>query len=226
MGWLISAIVCYVVSAVGLLPQSGDTHDWSLTLVFAIAGTILLINYIRRKNGSYEKSKKRKIERASENMVKAEQKLRDSDAAMVKKLSPISHVAGLPVSQGTKCAFSYGKEKITVSGSGTDFNIPIERITDMTVKTNIEIQKAYVSSIGGAIGGAALFGPLGAIVGGRAKEKSTKTTQYFFIITYVKENGDIDYLSFEIEKEKIPYADAAVELFSRDKAGTKVTVNL
>lgn len=44
----------------------------------------------------------------------------------------------------------------------------------MCIKTDKEIQQQYVSSVGGAVGGAVLFGPLGAITGGRAKKKTVK----------------------------------------------------
>jgi len=54
-----------------------------------------------------------------------------------------------------------------------------------------------VSSVGCAVGGAVLFGPLGAMVGGRAKEKTSRVIEYYFIITYHGKTGDLEYLSFE-----------------------------
>lgn len=59
--------------------------------------------------------------------------------------------------------------------SGTmNFELEKSKITDMCIKTDKEIQQQYVSSVGGAVGGAVLFGPLGAITGGRAKKKTVK----------------------------------------------------
>jgi len=52
--------------------------------------------------------------------------------------------------------------------------------------------------VGGAIGGAMLFGTLGAMVGGRAKEKQSKVVEYYFIITYLKDDG-VGHLSFRVE---------------------------
>ncbi len=47
--------------------------------------------------------------------------------------------------------------------SGTmNFELEKSKITDMCIKTDKEIQQQYVSSVGGAVGGAVLFGPLGA----------------------------------------------------------------
>ncbi|MEH2944892.1 hypothetical protein VSQ32_19130 [Lachnospiraceae bacterium KK002] len=55
-----------------------------------------------------------------------------------------------------------------------NFELEKSKITDMCIKTDKEIQQQYVSSVGGAVGGAVLFGPLGAITGGRAKKKTVK----------------------------------------------------
>lgn len=72
-----------------------------------------------------------------------------------------------------------------------------EKLTDISVKTDTEIQKQYVSSVGGAIAGGMVFGPLGAIVGGRAKQKKTAESTYYLIFTY-NSNNQICYASFEI----------------------------
>ena len=55
------------------------------------------------------------------------------------------------------------------------FKLLKEKITDVTMTNDIEIQKNNVSSIGGAVSGAILFGALGAIIGGRAKNKKVKS---------------------------------------------------
>lgn len=63
------------------------------------------------------------------------------------------------------------------------------------MKTTSEIQKQVVSSVGGAIGGAVLFGPLGAMIGGRAKTKELRTVSTCLLFTYEK-NNSIDYIAF------------------------------
>lgn len=55
----------------------------------------------------------------------------------------------------------------------------------------------YVSSIGGTVGGAMLFGTLGAMTGGRAKKKTVKNeTHHYLIITY--QSPDVKCIGFEI----------------------------
>ncbi len=108
-----------------------------------------------------------------------------------------AHQAGLPLSQGSQCELEYVDDKFIFKGAGNSFELLFEKITDICVKTDNEIQTQYVSSIGGAVAGAVVFGPLGAIVGGRAKKKSTSYITYYLIFTYKKDDS-ISYISFEI----------------------------
>ncbi len=107
------------------------------------------------------------------------------------------HQAGLPLSQDTSCEITVENDCFKISGGGNVFELKKNKITDIAVKTDAEIQKQYVSSIGGAVAGGMVFGPLGAIVGGRAKEKKTTTITYYLIFTY-RSKDEIDYASFEI----------------------------
>jgi len=114
-----------------------------------------------------------------------------------------SHAAGLPVPVGTLCSLHLTEKGLAVSTSGSNFNITIDKLTSITTKTDTEIQKSkqYVSSAGGAIAGGMMFGAVGAMIGGRAKEKeSTVTTiKNYMVVTYKKEDS-IDYLLFELSE--------------------------
>lgn len=66
----------------------------------------------------------------------------------------------------------------------------------MDLHTDREIEKQYVSSVGGAIAGTLVFGPLGGMIGGRIKEKKNVQVSFYFIISY-KSNEQLEYLSFE-----------------------------
>lgn len=83
------------------------------------------------------------------------------------------------------------------TAGGNTFNLSDDKITDMCIKTDAEIQRQYVSSVGGAVGGAVLFGPIGAMIGGRAKEKRTTNLTHYLIITYLKD-GQVAYVCFEV----------------------------
>ena len=76
------------------------------------------------------------------------------------------------------------------------FNLDRERVRDVCLKTDIDIQKQYVSSSGGAIAGGLLFGPVGALIGGRTKQKKIKNVSTYLIITYTNDD-EIKYVGFD-----------------------------
>lgn len=88
------------------------------------------------------------------------------------ELVTLEHVAGLPIPSGVECSIYLYDDKLVFSRSTSTYDLGFDRIADMCIKTETEIQNTYASSIGGAVGGGLLFGPLGAIVGGRAKKKN------------------------------------------------------
>lgn len=107
------------------------------------------------------------------------------------------HFTGLPLAEGTNCTIHYSSNGLSFVAGGNTFNLSNNKITDMCIKTDAEIQRQYVSSIGGAVGGAVLFGPIGAMIGGRAKEKKTTSLTHYLIITYLKDNN-VAYICFEV----------------------------
>lgn len=108
-----------------------------------------------------------------------------------------NHIAGLSLPEDTSCKLYIHDEKIIIESNGIKFNLYKDKILNVCIKTETEIQKQYVSSLGSAIAGGALFGPLGAIIGGRVKEKKSKNTTKYLIYTYKKDN-EIDYIAFDI----------------------------
>jgi len=109
----------------------------------------------------------------------------------------LNHINGLPIAENILCEiFSY-PDKFEFKSGSMHFNLQKSKITDMTIKTDTEIQQQYVSSIGGAVGGAVLFGPIGAMIGGRAKSKKTRTVHSYLIITYMNDS-EVKYIGFDV----------------------------
>lgn len=111
----------------------------------------------------------------------------------------MKHMSGLPIAEGVKCEVSSLPTMYKFKANNAEFKLDKSRVVDVCVKTDVEIQKQYVSSIGGAIGGALVFGALGAIVGGRTKQKVNKEYTFYSIITYNKDDK-LEYISFEISQ--------------------------
>ncbi|TCL35650.1 hypothetical protein EV210_111116 [Anaerospora hongkongensis] len=109
------------------------------------------------------------------------------------------HVSGLSIAEGAECFIYLCNNMIVFERNETSYKLLVEKIKDIVIKTDTEIQKSHVSSIGRAIAGGVLFGPLGAIVGGRSKEKTSKIESRYLIFTYDK-NGEADYISFDVTK--------------------------
>ena len=105
------------------------------------------------------------------------------------------HVTGLPVAESVFCTVEFQNNQLLIDASGRTFDITYDRIVDFTVKTDVEIETNYVSSVGGAVAGDMIFGSLGAIVGGRVKKIETKEIDRYFIVTYQKDT-EIKFFSF------------------------------
>lgn len=112
------------------------------------------------------------------------------------KTCTMKHVYGLPIAEDVNCNITLTDDKYIFSSGSMNFELEKSKITDMCIKTDTEIQQQYVSSVGGAVVGGALFGPLGAMIGGRAKKKTVKHEIHnYLIITY--QSDEIKYIGFD-----------------------------
>lgn len=121
------------------------------------------------------------------------------DAILQERLKSytMKHVNGLPIAENINCNVTATDDKFIFSSGVMKFELEKVKITDMCINTDRELQQQYVSSVGGTIAGAVLFGPLGAIIGGRAKKKKVKDEVHnYFIITY--QSDGIKYIVFEV----------------------------
>lgn len=179
IGW-----ICIVFAVGGFAGANTSSEGVATSLIMAAAFLIVGLVLLLKKGKSKE--------------AKAEVKQRKAEAkAFQEKAFSGCHATGLPLAQDAPCVVSFQPDRIAINSGGNAFNLAYNKITDMQVATNVEIQKQYVSSVGGAIGGAVLFGPLGAIVGGRAKEKTAKNIEYYFVITYKKDDS-LEAVSFRL----------------------------
>lgn len=164
---------------------------------FAVGAAFLLKRYTPEEMAAREKEAE--IKRHT-NQVDKEKKLQykqQSLERLSRTLSYTKHQSGLPLAQNVSCTLVYRGDCIDIVGGGATFRLPIEKVQGLTTVTDEEIRKQYVSSVGAAAAGAALFGPLGAMIGGRVKEKHDLTITYYLVITYLKDE-QIDYISFEL----------------------------
>lgn len=95
--------------------------------------------------------------------------------------------------------------------------IRLDQVTGANVITEKEIIEKSKSTVGRAMIGGVLLGPLGAIIGGisgigvNQKSKS----HYYMVINYKSQNGDIKVISFEIVGSSLHWDDFIKELRSK-----------
>lgn len=102
---------------------------------------------------------------------------------------------GLPIAPDTECYIFYG-DVIRIEAAGHEFILPIDRVLDISIVTNEQIQKGYVSSAGGAVAGGLMFGVLGAALGGRPKATISKIFTHFLVFTYSSDEGETKFIAF------------------------------
>jgi len=128
-----------------------------------------------------------------------------------------AHVSGLSIAENVFCDLRSYADRYEIHANGVEIDLQRSKVTDVSIKTDTEIQTQYVSSVGGAVGGAVLFGPLGAIVGGRAKQKKTKTVSHYLIITYWSNENELKYICFEVMNGRLYSAMKFVDEFVKSR---------
>lgn len=214
--WLVSA------SIVGIMLNSiNETgQEISSLVLFSVAIGAMVTFAVFCFKMAVVTSRAKKVHEV-QRKTKNEERQKHMEALGASLVIQADHMAGLPLGQGAKCDIYLCEEKVVFQKDANTFNLYFDKVLDVTTKTDVEIQKQYVSSVGGAVGGAVLFGPLGAIVGGRAKEKKSKTENTYLIYTYEKD-GNVDYISFEVTGNLDQRIKSFVEHFKSLQTGQRV----
>lgn len=134
-----------------------------------------------------------------------------------------THFYGLPIAENILVQIFSSEDEYEFLAANTSFKLNKNKITDVSVTTDVEIQKSNVSSIGGAVGGAILFGPIGAMIGGRSKEKTSRVVNSYLIFTYMDDN-EIKYVAFNCTGNIA--AHKFVKEFKQNNPKTNSTINL
>ena len=186
MGWLIIGSVFFLFCLIGIaalfMPGAGDILVIGIVLLSLLLFCSIYLIVLGAKQ-VYKKKKRKALQK----------KLGAIDSAT------FTHIAGLPFADGAECNVLLDNEEYIFERTGTLVHLPFAKVQDVACKTKKEIQHNYVSSIGGAIGGAYLFGPIGAMIGGRTKKITNVKTEKFFMVAYEKD-GETAYVAFDCQK--------------------------
>ena len=79
-------------------------------------------------------------------------------------LVSVPRVSGLPVPEKTMAQVYYFEDHLEIDAGGTEYNLTLEKVQEIAIQTHVEQQTQAVSSVGGAMLGAAIAGPIGAAI--------------------------------------------------------------
>lgn len=108
-----------------------------------------------------------------------------------------THVAGLPIGE-TNCTITFFNDQIKIEGGGAQYNISTDKLRDVKVKQDTEIQKEISSSLVKGVAGGLLFGTAGAIIGSRVKTKKKLEVTLYLIINYLNKDNQMDSICFDM----------------------------
>ena len=95
----------------------------------------------------------------------------------------VPSASGLPVPERTLAQVYYFDDHVEIDAGGVEYDLSMDKIQSVSIQTNVDWQTQFVSSAGGALLGAAVAGPIGAVVG-------------YLIIHYIVKDGTPAVLSF------------------------------
>lgn len=130
---------------------------------------------------------------AIKSIGRAQKKTAKKKTAKNKKAKPLAKgnfdiVSGLPVPAGAKCKIELYPDLIKIESLGQLFTLDQRRIFNVSAVKRSQIQKQCVSSAGGAVAGAILFGAIGAAIGGGTKVVNLENVDRFLVFSYWAED--------------------------------------
>jgi len=141
--------------------------------------------------------------------------MRNMGKKMRKKISDLgaveflmaSHVAGLPISNGSPANLFACPDKLVIEFKDQKFEIENRRISNFASLNERDIEQINKNVIGRAVVGGILLGGLGAIVSGMSDigTKNKSKMRNFFVINYIDLNGNVAVVSFENKAMNIDY---------------------
>lgn len=183
---LIPAITGVVDIIVLLIITGVSVLFFGLGLAITALGLLLIV-----KKGSSPQRERKRAQR-EENHRKLEQRRQEQYYTLECELE-----TGLPLAKGARCTLLLNRKTLIIRGGGVTFSIGCDKVTDMAVQTQTQLQHYFASSAGGALAGGMLFGPIGAAYGGRMRHIKVQEQTDYLVITYWKEQ-DLSCLLFRL----------------------------
>ena len=181
----------------------------AINLVFTAILVFTLIMFSRKPTHKNEKA----AETASDYVEEPRVAKAENNSRVLLRLKLV-HLSGLPIPEGVPCKARSYRDRIEFISGTTNISLSRNKITDVRVMKADEIQKQSVSSVGGAVMGAVLLGPIGAVIGGRAKQKKIHNKTHCLLVTYYDKDNNMATIAFDAEKD-VSQAKCLASVFKR-----------
>ena len=107
------------------------------------------------------------------------------------------------------------------------YGLPLENLIDVFVKSDVEIQKEYVTNTKKAVAGAVLFGTVGAVIGSKPKVKEVRTATPYLIFTYKSKDGNqVKYVALKVLPYYVSNTAQFVEAFKQLPPKENISIDL
>lgn len=181
---LVGLYLVIFVSGIFINMISYQAADYAIVIVFLVF-LVILESFLIKKLLYYHnnESLQREVELRNER-----KKLIPGSKARIKELGAdvclkLIHVSGLPINPGTSTFVYRCSDKIVFERNEYTIELEIDKIKDVSIKTNVQIHKGWVQR------DRDIF----------AREKTSKTYQNLLIFAYG--NGDaVNYITFDVTR--------------------------
>ncbi|MBN3409939.1 hypothetical protein CJF15_12580 [Clostridium botulinum] len=135
-------------------------------------------------------------------------------------LSFVDGIEGYGKGLAVELSINTEKECLTIKSrvvKRPEINLKFEQITGINVVSEKDIIEKNKSTVGRAVAGGVLLGPLGAIIGGMSGigNKQKSETHYYMVINYMSKDKEVKVLSFEIVGASLHWSSFVKELRSK-----------
>lgn len=123
------------------------------------------------------------------------------------------HLAGLPIPENVPCLMLYMDDRLLFLWENKTVRLNLTQIQNMAFTFEFQTQDHLTSSIGSAVVGGMLAGPIGAAIGGRTKKRQTTTHKRYLIIEAADGQGQPMRIILDATVNK--KADAIIKIFNK-----------
>ena len=115
-------------------------------------------------------------------------KLTPQEKKAARRTLVCKHVGGLPIQRNSVCSVCFEDSEIVIKADENTFHVAFEKIVNLRIDTQINVERYIGRSISGAIIGGAALGAVGAGLLGVKQKKRLNVEEYLIIAYNPREN--------------------------------------